>query len=184
MNPLLVIKATILRHRGTYLVFVLLVAVATSIGVGITAQETALRVGSARAADKFDLVIAAPGSETDVVLAAIYLRPGTVPLLQPAVVAKAFADPHAKIAAPLGFGDSIRGSPIVGSIAGFVDYLSGGLQTAASSHPRARAWPVRRRRSRSARAFTRSMDCMRKMMMMRTNTSTTSTRTPSPSSGG
>jgi putative ABC transport system permease protein len=128
MNPLLVIKATILRHRGTYLLFVLLVAVATSIGVGITAQETALRVGSARAADKFDLVIAAPGSETDVVLAAIYLRPGTVPLLQPAVVAKAFADPHAKIAAPLGFGDSIRGSPIVGSVAGFVDYLSGGLQ--------------------------------------------------------
>jgi putative ABC transport system permease protein len=128
MNPLLVIKATILRHRGTYLLFVLLVAVATSIGVGITAQETALRVGSARAADKFDLVIAAPGSETDVVLAAIYLRPGTVPLLQPAVVAKAFADPHAKIAAPLGFGDSIRGSPIVGSVGGFVDYLSGGLQ--------------------------------------------------------
>ena len=41
MNPLLVIKATILRHRGTYLLFVLLVAVATSIGVGITAQEAA-----------------------------------------------------------------------------------------------------------------------------------------------
>jgi putative ABC transport system permease protein len=128
MNPLLVIKATILRHRGTYLLFVLLVAVATAIGVGITAQEAALRVGSARAADKFDLVIAAPGSETDVVMAAIYPRPGTVPLLQPSVVAKALADPHATIAAPLGFGDSFRGSPIVGSVAAFVDYLSGGLQ--------------------------------------------------------
>jgi putative ABC transport system permease protein len=128
MNPLLIIKSTILRHRGTYLLFVLLVAVATAIGVGITAQEAALRIGSARAADKFDLVIAAPGSETDVVMAAIYLRPGTVPLLQPSVVAKAFADPHATIAAPLGFGDSFRGSPIVGSVAAFVDYLSGGLQ--------------------------------------------------------
>jgi putative ABC transport system permease protein len=128
MNPLLVIKATIARHRGTYLLFMLLVAVATAIGVGITAQEAALRAGSARAADKFDLVIAAPGSQADVVLAAIYLRPGTVPLVQPEIVAKALADPHAKIAAPLGFGDSIHDSPIVGSVAAFVDHLSGGLQ--------------------------------------------------------
>lgn len=128
MNPFLVIKATIARHRGTYLLFVVLVAVATAIGVGITAQEAALRNGSARAADKFDLVIAAPGSQTDVVLAAIYLRPGTVPLVEPAIVARALADPHATIAAPLGFGDSLRNSPIVGSVAAFVDYLSGGLQ--------------------------------------------------------
>ncbi len=128
MNPLLVIKATVARHRGTYLLFVILVAVATAIGVGITAQEAALRNGSARAADKFDLVIAAPGSQTDVVLAAIYLRPGTVPLVAPNIVAQALADPHAKIAAPLGFGDSLRDSPIVGTVAAFVDHLSGGLQ--------------------------------------------------------
>jgi putative ABC transport system permease protein len=68
MNPLLVVRATIARHLGTYVLFILLVAVATAIGVAITAQETALRTGSARAADKFDLVIAAPGSQTDVVI--------------------------------------------------------------------------------------------------------------------
>jgi putative ABC transport system permease protein len=128
MNPLPVVAATVARHRGTYLLFMLLVAVATAIGVGITTQETALRRGSARAADKFDLIIAAPGSQTDVVLAAIYLRPGTVPLLEPAVTAAALADPRATIAAPLGFGDSIQGSPIVGTVASFVDHLSGGLQ--------------------------------------------------------
>src|SRR5258706_4432939 len=100
MNPLLVVIATIARHRTTYGLFVLLVAVATAIGVGITEQEAALRIGSARAADKFDLLVAAPGSETDVVLAAIYLRPGTVPLLAPEMVAKALAEPHARIAAP------------------------------------------------------------------------------------
>jgi putative ABC transport system permease protein len=127
MNPFLVVRATIARHRGTYLLFILLVAVATAIGVGITTQEAALRVGSARAADKFDLMVAAPGSETDVVLAAIYLRPGTVPLLDPAMVAKVLAEPRAKISAPLGFGDNIRGSPIVGTVPAFVDYLSGGL---------------------------------------------------------
>ena len=128
MNPLLVVRATIARHLGTYVLFILLVAVATAIGVAITAQETALRTGSARAADKFDLVIAAPGSQTDVVMAAIYLRPGTVPLLDSAVVAKALAEPHAKISAPLGFGDNIRGAPIVGTVAAFVDHLSGGLE--------------------------------------------------------
>ena len=117
MNPLLVVKATIARHLGTYTLFILLVAVATAIGVAITAQEAALRTGSARAADKFDLVVAAPGSQTDVVLAAIYLRPGTVPLLDPRIVGKALVEPHAKISAPLGFGDNIRGAPIVGTVA-------------------------------------------------------------------
>jgi putative ABC transport system permease protein len=127
MNPFLVVRATIARHRGTYLLFILLVAVATAIGVGITTQETALRIGSARAADKFDLMVAAPGSETDVVLAAIYLRPGTVPLLDPGMTGRVLAEPRAKIAAPLGFGDNVAGSPIVGTVPAFVDYLSGGL---------------------------------------------------------
>jgi putative ABC transport system permease protein len=128
MNPFLVVRAAIARHRWTYLLFIALVAVATAIGVAITTQEAALRIGSARAADKFDLVVAAPGSETDVVLAAIYLRPGTVPLLDPAMTAKALAEPRAKISAPLGFGDNIHGAAIVGTVAGFVDHLSGGLQ--------------------------------------------------------
>jgi putative ABC transport system permease protein len=128
MNPLLVVRATIARHLGTYALFVLLVALATAIGVGITTQEAALRTGSARAADKFDLVVAAPGSQTDVVLAAIYLRPGTVPLLDPTVTAKALAEPNARISAPLGFGDNVGGAPIVGTVAGFVEHLSGGLQ--------------------------------------------------------
>jgi len=127
MNPLLVVIATVSRHRGTYALFVLLVAVATAIGVGVTEQEAALRIGSARAADKFDLLVAAPGSETDVVLAAIYLRPGTVPLLAPEMVAKALAEPHARIAAPLGFGDNVEGAPIVGTVPAFVAHLSGPL---------------------------------------------------------
>jgi putative ABC transport system permease protein len=128
MNPFPVVRATIARHSGTYLLFILLVAVATAIGVGITTQEAALRIGSARAADKFDLMVAAPGSETDVVLAGIYLRPGTVPLLDPSMVGKVLAEPRARISAPLGFGDNIRGSPIVGTVPAFADYLSGGLQ--------------------------------------------------------
>ncbi len=128
MNPLPMIFAAIRRHLGTYALFILLVGIATGIGVAITAQEEALRKGSARAADKFDLVVAAPGSQTDVVLAAIYLRPGSVPLLDPAVTAQALNEPRARISAPLGFGDRIKGSPIIGTVANFVDHLSGGLQ--------------------------------------------------------
>ena len=37
------------------------------------------------------------------------------------------AEPRAKISAPLGFGDNIRGAAIVGTVPAFVDYLSGGL---------------------------------------------------------
>ena len=129
MNPWLVARAGLLKHRASYAVFLLLIAVATAIGVAVSAQEAALRRGSARAADKFDLVIAAPGSQTDVVLAAIYLRPGTVPLMTPADTARALADPRVKFAAPLGYGDSYKGSPIIGTTAAFVEYLSGGLQS-------------------------------------------------------
>jgi hypothetical protein len=111
MNPFPVVRATIARHRGTYVLFIALVAAATAIGVAITTQEAALRKGSARAADKFDLVVAAPGSETDVVVAAIYLRPGTVPLLDPSVTGMVLVEPQAVISAPLGFGDNIRGAP-------------------------------------------------------------------------
>ncbi len=128
MNPLPMIIATIRRHLGSYALFVALVGIATGIGVAITAQEAALRKGSARAADKFDLVVAAPGSQTDVVMAAIYLRPGTTPLLEPAMTAQALAEPRAKISAPLGFGDSVKGSRIIGTLATFVEHLSGGLQ--------------------------------------------------------
>ena len=128
MNPAPMIWAAIRRHWITYLLFVILVGVATGIGVAISAQEQALRSGSARAADKFDVIIAAPGSQTDVVLAAIYLRPGVVSLLDAGMTAQALNDTRARFSAPLAFGDSHQGSPIVGSIAAFVVHLSGGLE--------------------------------------------------------
>ena len=127
MNPWLVVKAGLVRHRTPYALFVLLIAVAVALGVAVSAQEAALRIGSARAADKFDLVVAAPGSPTDATLAAIYLRPGAIPLMAPQATGRALAEPRVLFAAPLGYGDSHEGSPIVGTIAAFVDYLSGGL---------------------------------------------------------
>ena len=127
MNPLPLVLATLRRHRFTFALFTALVAIAVALGIAISATERALRQGSARAADKFDLVVAAPGSRTDVVFTAIYLKPGTVPLLDAAMVAKTLAEPRARIAAPIAFGDSHKGAPVVGTVPTFVEHLSGGL---------------------------------------------------------
>ncbi len=127
MNPFPIVRATVSRHWAAFILFTLIVSVAVAIGIAISAQERALRSASARAADKFDVLLAAPGSQLDVVLTAIYLRPGTVPLLEPAAFAAALNDPRVKFAAPVAFGDSYRGAPIIGTIPDFVTHLSGGL---------------------------------------------------------
>ena len=92
----------------------------------MTAQEKALRSGSARAADRFDLVVSAPGSQTDVLFKTVFLRPGTVELLAPDVTAALLADDRAVFAAPLGFGDSHDGDAIAGTTRDLVTAISGG----------------------------------------------------------
>lgn len=102
------------------LVVVLLVALATALGVAVTLQERALRLGSARAADKFDLVIGAPGSETQLVLSSIFLQPSPLPLMDGTVLPRLLADPRVASAAPVGFGDSFGGYAVVGTSSGLV----------------------------------------------------------------
>lgn len=127
MNPLPMVRAALLRNRFTALLFVGLIALAVGLGVAISAQERALRLGSARAADRFDLIVAAPGSQTDVLLSVVYLDPTAVELLSPEMTATVLAGQRATFAAPIGFGDSHGGDPVVGTTAGFVEHLSGGL---------------------------------------------------------
>ena len=131
MNPYPIVQATIRRHWLLFLLFSTIIAFAIAVGAVIGAQERGFRQASARAADKFDVLIAAPGSQTDVVLTAIYLRPGTVPLLDATVLADALATPHVKFAAPIAFGDNHKGAPIIGTLATFAEYLSGGLAQGA-----------------------------------------------------
>lgn len=96
-------------------VVILLVALATALGVTVTLQERALRLGSARAADKFDLVIGAAGSETQLVLSSVFLQPAPLPLMPGEVLAKLSKDSRVAWAAPVGFGDSFAGYPLVGT---------------------------------------------------------------------
>lgn len=109
------------------LVIILLVALATALGVAVTLQERALRLGSARAADKFDLVVGAAGSETQLVLSSVFLQPSALPLMPGDVLAKLAADPRVAWAAPIGFGDSFSGYPIVGTTTVLVGETSPGF---------------------------------------------------------
>ncbi|MCM5552695.1 ABC transporter permease [Pleomorphomonas sp. NRK KF1] len=114
--------ADLRRLWAASLVIVLLVALATALGVAVTLQERALRLGSARAADKFDLIVGAPGSETQLVLSSVFLQPAALPLMSGDVLTKLIADPRVDWAAPIGFGDNFKGYPIVGTT---TDLISG-----------------------------------------------------------
>lgn len=127
MNPFPIAWAALRRNRFTAILFIAIVALSVALGIAISAQERALRVGSARAADKFDLIVAAPGSHNDVLFSVVYLDPTAVELLDPAITRHLFAEEEADFVAPIGFGDHIDGAAVVGTIAAFVDYLSGGL---------------------------------------------------------
>ncbi|GAB5373725.1 MAG: FtsX-like permease family protein [Acuticoccus sp.] len=126
-RPYPIVAAMLWRFRLTNLLFVLIIAASVGIGVGLIAQERGLRQGTAQAADKFDLIIAAPGSEITAMLAAVYLQPADMPLVSGAVFDEVANDPRVAIAAPIAFGDSVDGAPVVGTSPQFVAHLAGPL---------------------------------------------------------
>jgi putative ABC transport system permease protein len=117
------------RGRVGIAVVVAVIAVAVALGVVVTAQERALRQGSARAADSFDLVVGARGSPTQLILSAVYLQPTILELVPGAELLRLEAEGGVAWAAPLVFGDSWKGRPIVGSTASFVS--AGGTRVLA-----------------------------------------------------
>ncbi len=119
------VLADLRRLWAGSLVVVLLVALATALGVAVTLQERALRLGSARAAEHFDLVVGAAGSETQLVLSSVFLQPAPLPLASGSVLARLSRDPRVAWAAPVGFGDFFQGYPIVGTTAPLVEAAGG-----------------------------------------------------------
>lgn len=121
------ILADLGRMKAGALVIVALVALAVALGVAVTLQERALRLGSARAADKFELVIGAPGSETQLVLSAVFLQPAALPLVGGDVLAALHDDPRVAWAAPVGFGDFHDGTPVIGTTARLISETAPGM---------------------------------------------------------
>lgn len=125
-HPWPLVAALLSRHRWTALTFVVLIATSVGLGTGLTSQERGLREGSARAAGKFDLIVAAPGSEVTMMLAAVYLEPADVRLLGGEVFEAVLTADNVTLAAPIAFGDSYQGAPVVGTTPGFISHMASG----------------------------------------------------------
>jgi putative ABC transport system permease protein len=121
------ILADLNRFRLGAIVVVLIVALAVALGVAVTLQERALRLGSARAAEKFDLIIGAAGSETQLVLSSVFLQASPLPLMDGNILKELDKDPRVAWAAPIGFGDFYGHYPIVGTTTKLVANLAPGF---------------------------------------------------------
>jgi putative ABC transport system permease protein len=120
-NPFPIVRADFRQNRLLVWATLLLVALSVATGIAVISQERALREGSARAADDFDLLVGAPGSATQLVLTSVYLRPQAIPLLDSDILAKVSTSTGVKYAAPIAFGDNWQGYPIIGTIADFAN---------------------------------------------------------------
>lgn len=127
MNPLPLVGAELRRSWAGALALGLIIAVAIALGVAVTAQERALRQGSARAADDFDILVGAPGSQAQLALTAVYLQEAALGLMGPQTLDDVARRNGIAWMAPIAFGDSYRGMPIVGTTEAFV--TRGGKRT-------------------------------------------------------
>lgn len=119
MNPFPFILSEWRHSRGTLGAMALLIAIGSAISLGVTSVERALRESSASAADRFDLIVGAAGSEAQLVLTTIYLQPAALKLMPVEVLKRLRADPGVEFADPIATGDSFAGFPIIGTTADF-----------------------------------------------------------------
>ena len=117
MNPLMLIKGELRRSFRGILALALVLALSLSLGVGVSMTERAVRQGTARAGDAFDLLVGAQGSSVQLMLGAVYLRPQSLPLVPGGAVTEILTQEGVVWAAPLAFGDRWNASPLVGSLA-------------------------------------------------------------------
>jgi putative ABC transport system permease protein len=119
VNPLPLVLAELRRNPLGCGAVVALIAVAVALGVALSAQERALRIASARAADRFDLVVGAAGSPTQLLLTTVFLQPAALELMAAETLLQLQADPGVAAVAPVAITDSYAGYPLVGTTARF-----------------------------------------------------------------
>lgn len=115
MNPFCILVAEWRRSRAGVLALVLLIGLSVSLGLALSMVERGIRQGAAQAGDDFDLLIGAPGSPTQLLLSAVYLKAQALPLLDYNTCTQLIADPAVAWAAPLAFGDRWKDAPMVGT---------------------------------------------------------------------
>lgn len=114
MNPFPLVWASWRRYPFTALSTVLLVALAVALGTAVSLLEPSVRRGATAAADRFDLLVGAPGGDLQLVLSAVYLDGTPLPPLSGAVLDQARQEAGVAWCSPLLFGDTWQGHPIVG----------------------------------------------------------------------
>ena len=117
INPMPIVRAEFRRTRATTAAAVAIVAVAVALGVTVTSQERTVRIGTARAADAFDVLVGARGSPTQLVLRTVFLQPAALDLLPGSVLTEVAAERGIAWAAPIVFGDAYRGYAVIGTTA-------------------------------------------------------------------
>lgn len=118
------ILADLRRFWSGAIAIIILLALSVALSSVVTLQERAVRLGTARASDKFDLVIGAAGSDTQLTLSSVFLQPSPLPLMSGALLGQLTNDNRVAFAAPIGFGDSAMGFPIVGTTTHLISALS------------------------------------------------------------
>jgi len=118
------IVADLRRFWSGAVAIIILLALSVALSSVVTLQERAVRLGTARASDKFDLVIGAAGSDTQLTLSSVFLQPSPLPLMNGAMLGRLTNDSRVAFAAPIGFGDSAMGFPIVGTTTSLISALS------------------------------------------------------------
>lgn len=121
MNPLPVVLASLRRFPLVSLATLLLVAVAVGLGTAVSLLEPSLRRGTTAAADKFDLLVGTPGSESQLVLSTVYLDGTSLPLLGGDIVESVAHDPGVAWFSSILLGDTWQKHPIVGVDQAFLE---------------------------------------------------------------
>jgi putative ABC transport system permease protein len=120
-NPLPLLKAELKRTYAGAIAVILLIAIATAVGIAIISQERALRKGSTSAAHEFDIIIGAQGSPAQLVLSTIYLQmSSSVKLVPGSVLADLQRERGVEFAAPIAFVDHYENYLIVGTTSDFI----------------------------------------------------------------
>lgn len=91
--------------------------------IAVSISERAFREGSTNAAEKFDLIIGASGSEIQLVLSTVFLRPTKLNLIDYAILNEIKQNPNTAWAAPLTFGDYFQDMPIIGTDNTFIEKI-------------------------------------------------------------
>ena len=157
MNPLMLIKGELRRSFGGILALALVLALSLSLGVGVSMTERAVRQGTARAGDAFDLLVGAQGRAGSC-SGAVYLRPQSLPRWFRGARLRNPETEGVVWAAPLGLRRPLERIPAGGGDEqGYMVTLGGKRTLAQAGPPRrmpcsARASPAARRRFPHARA--------------------------------